>query len=211
MRLAGIPRPEADNILATPVVIRAGPCGSRPDTLFPIDAPLAENPFCSRSRTFVYGIAFSAHRSHHGNSLWSQLSASIPRRKPGHCANSSAKLRRGSGLRHEFARSSESRPQRIYLHRTGDFLCAAGWSGAGQALTGTRQLLLSDHHGYGDLWRQRHRPAPPPPSSRRRRDGRVVRQDFYSEFDRPAYFSADWKRAASIAIAIRTVGSAGNP
>src|SRR5260370_16633443 len=61
---------------------RAGSGRLSPDTLFPIDANLCENYFCRGVCTCVHGIVFSADRAHRGNSLRSQLHASVHQRNP---------------------------------------------------------------------------------------------------------------------------------
>src|SRR5258708_38070436 len=102
--------------------------------LFALEADSSENCFCSRSRAFVHGIVFSSHCTHSGNSLRSHLSPSLHQRKPRYSPHSPTKFRCGPRLRHESARSFESGPQRIYLHRAGDFLCAS--SGPGERKSG---------------------------------------------------------------------------
>src|SRR5260370_8000341 len=137
---------------------RAGSGRLSPDSLFPIGANLCENYFCRGVCTCVHGIVFSADRAHRGNSLRSQLHASVHQRKPRGRAHASAMFRGGAGLRDELARGLESGSRRIYLHLAGDFIRAPGGAGAPQTLAGARPFALFDFDRI--LAFRRH--APPP-------------------------------------------------
>src|SRR5579859_4539365 len=189
---------------------RTGSRGAWPDTLSTADAAHLKNYFSIRVRSLFHRTYLSSRGSHHWNYFWLELCASVPRSDAAVRKNPSPGVRCGARLWNELARSVEGWSYRIPLHGCRHFVCSSGGPHSRENVVRSRKFLVPNYGGDGDLRRQRHCGNWSDSSCRRRRDGGVAGHGLYLKFRRPASFSVDWRRASSIANAVRLVGRAGH-